>query len=87
MDTTLPGAGFYRRHVVFGSMNWWSVEDLRAEIRWVSGRTANDRESTSNNRVKSGYAHRARPPIDRVPDAGSKVVSDSQVSLTAGFAE
>ena len=33
VDTSLPGAGFYRRNVVFGSMNWWSIEDLRAEIR------------------------------------------------------
>ncbi|ORY34079.1 hypothetical protein BCR39DRAFT_518376 [Naematelia encephala] len=60
-DAKLPGATFWRRNVVLGPMNWWSVEDLRAEIR----------ESTSNNRVKSGYEHRGRAPIDRVPDAGS----------------
>jgi hypothetical protein len=35
IDTKLPGAGFYRRNVVFGNMNWWSIEDLRAEIRRV----------------------------------------------------
>ena len=33
------------------------------------------REESSNNRVKSGYKDRARPPIERVPDAGSKTVS------------
>ncbi|WRT66285.1 uncharacterized protein IL334_003238 [Kwoniella shivajii] len=61
VDTSLPGASFWRRNVVFGTMNWWGIEDLRAEIR----------EETSNNRVKSGYQHRDRAPIDRVPDAGS----------------
>ncbi|WWC94100.1 hypothetical protein V866_000938 [Kwoniella sp. B9012] len=61
IDTSLPGATFWRRNVVFGPMNWWSIEDLRAEIR----------EESSNNRVKSGYQHRDRAPIDRVPDAGS----------------
>ncbi|WWC61794.1 uncharacterized protein I303_104379 [Kwoniella dejecticola CBS 10117] len=61
IDTSLPGATFWRRNVVFGSMNWWSIEDLRAEIR----------EESSNNRVKSGYQNRERAPIDRVPDAGS----------------
>lgn len=35
-----------------------------------------DRESTSNNRVKSGYEDRPRAPIERVPDAGSVPVSD-----------
>jgi len=61
VDTSLPGATFWRRNVVFGGLNWWSVDDLRAEIR----------EETSNNRVKSGYADRGRAPIDKVPDAGS----------------
>ncbi|WWD17357.1 hypothetical protein CI109_101798 [Kwoniella shandongensis] len=61
IDTSLPGASFWRRNVVFGGVNWWSVEDLIAEIR----------ESTSNNRVKSGYQHRGSAPIDRVLDAGS----------------
>lgn len=32
-DTNLPGASFFRRNVVFGALNWWSIEDLRAEIR------------------------------------------------------
>lgn len=35
VDTSLPGAGLWRRNVVFGSLNWWSIEDLRAEIRQV----------------------------------------------------
>ncbi|EIW70738.1 hypothetical protein TREMEDRAFT_71367 [Tremella mesenterica DSM 1558] len=61
IDTTLPGATFWRRTVVFGGVNWWSVDDLRAEIR----------EETSNNRVKSGYTDRGTAPIDKVPDAGS----------------
>ncbi|WWC70281.1 uncharacterized protein I206_104231 [Kwoniella pini CBS 10737] len=61
IDTSLPGATFWRRNVIFGSMNWWGIEDLRAEIR----------EESSNNRVKSGYQHRDKAPIDRVPDAGS----------------
>ncbi|KAL7421748.1 hypothetical protein Q5752_003519 [Cryptotrichosporon argae] len=55
-------ASFWRRNVVYTAANWWSIEDLRAEIR----------ESTSNNRVKSGYPDRAGP-IDRVPDAGAQV--------------
>lgn len=33
IDTSLPGATLWRRSVVFGGMNWWSLEDLRAEIR------------------------------------------------------
>lgn len=42
-------------------MNWWGLEDLRAEIR----------EATSNCRVKSGYDDRFEAPIDSVPDAGA----------------
>lgn len=33
IDTKLSGASLWRRNVVFGSLNWWSIEDLRAEIR------------------------------------------------------
>lgn len=33
------------------------------------------RESTSNNRVKSGYEDRHKTPLDKVPDAGSISVS------------
>jgi hypothetical protein len=55
----------WRRNVVYGSLNWWSIDDLRAEIR----------EESSNNRVKSGYDDRLDTPIDKVPDAGAEVVS------------
>ena len=85
VDTSLPGAGLWRRNVVFGSMNWWSIEDLRAEIRYAhslqiirqmqEGMADSSSESTSNNRVKSGYEDRPRAPIERVPDAGSVPVS------------
>jgi hypothetical protein len=33
VNKSLPGAKFFRRNIVFGSLNWWSIEDLRAEIR------------------------------------------------------
>lgn len=46
---------------MFSYLNWWALEDLRAEIR----------EETSNNRVKSGYEDRWSAPIDKVPDAGA----------------
>ncbi|OWZ81273.1 hypothetical protein C365_00245 [Cryptococcus neoformans Bt85] len=62
IDTKLSGASLWRRNVVFGSLNWWSIEDLRAEIR----------EATSNNRVKTGYEYR-QAPIDKVPDAGAAI--------------
>jgi hypothetical protein len=66
--------------VVFGGMNWWSVEDLRAEIRsatlpLLAVIADVYREESSNNRIKSGYSHRGKAPIDRVPDAGSTSVS------------
>ena len=64
-DKNLPGSTLWRRNVVYGTLNWWSVEDLRAEIR----------EETSNNRVKSGYEDRIDSPIDHVPDAGAVDVS------------
>jgi diadenosine tetraphosphate (Ap4A) HIT family hydrolase len=35
IDTSLPGAGMWRRNVIFGTLNWWEIEDLRAEIRYV----------------------------------------------------
>ncbi|EAL23576.1 hypothetical protein CNBA2230 [Cryptococcus deneoformans B-3501A] len=62
IDTKLSGASLWRRNVVFGSLNWWSIEDLRAEIR----------QATSNNRVKTGYEYR-QAPIDKVPDAGAAI--------------
>ncbi|BEI79888.1 hypothetical protein CcaverHIS002_0104170 [Cutaneotrichosporon cavernicola] len=60
-DRKLPGSTLWRRTVVFNPFNWWSVEDLRAEIR----------EESSNCRVKSGYEDRFDSPIDKVPEAGS----------------
>ena len=78
MDSKLPGGSFWRRKVIFGAMNWWGVEDLRAEIRYATsshaGVALTSRESASNNRVKSGYADRAKAPIDQVPDAGAITV-------------
>jgi hypothetical protein len=38
IDRSLPGAGMWRRNVVYGALNWWSIEDLRAEIRQVHPR-------------------------------------------------
>lgn len=64
-DKGLPGSTLWRRNVVFSSLNWWGLEDLRAEIR----------EETSNNRVKSGYEDRWDTPIEKVPDAGASEVS------------
>ncbi|KIS01196.1 hypothetical protein L804_01070 [Cryptococcus deuterogattii 2001/935-1] len=64
IDTKLSGASLWRRNVIFGSLNWWSIEDLRAEIR----------EATSNNRVKTGYEYR-QAPIDKLPDAGAAIAS------------
>lgn len=52
---------------MFNPFNWWSVEDLRAEIR----------EESSNNRIKSGYDERTDSPIDKVPDAGAYEVSST----------
>jgi hypothetical protein len=65
-DKTLPGSTLWRRNVVYGNLNWWSVDDLRAEIR----------EETSNNRVKSGYEDRFESPINKVPDAGTRNVGN-----------
>ncbi|KZP00815.1 hypothetical protein CALVIDRAFT_594990 [Calocera viscosa TUFC12733] len=46
------------RALAYGPVGWYGVEDLIAEIR----------ESTSNNRVKTGYA--GPRPIAQVPEAG-----------------
>lgn len=35
IDPRAPGSTFYRRNVVFGALNGWDLEDLRAEIRCV----------------------------------------------------
>jgi len=71
---------------VYGPLNWWSIEDLRAEIRQVPSiqftNNANEnRESTSNNRVKSGYEDRHKTPLDKVPDAGSVSVCSPPTCL------
>jgi len=50
------------RGVAFGPLAWYPVDDLIAEIR----------ESTSNNRVKSGYENRRSAPIDMIPNAGAR---------------
>ncbi|KAG6902316.1 hypothetical protein C0995_001695 [Termitomyces sp. Mi166 len=50
------------RGIAFGPLAWYPIDDLIAEIR----------ESVSNNRVKSGYENRHRPPIDMVPSAGAR---------------
>ncbi|KZS93067.1 hypothetical protein SISNIDRAFT_550078 [Sistotremastrum niveocremeum HHB9708] len=54
-------AGWWRA-ISYSSVAWYAVDDLIAEIR----------ESTSNNRIKSGYENRTQAPIDTVPDAGSR---------------
>jgi len=56
-----PDLAGWWRGMAYGSMAWYSVQDLIAEIR----------ESTSNNRVKSGYTNRPTAPIDMVPGAGA----------------
>ena len=35
IDTSAPGSSFWRRNVVFAGVNWYSLDDLRAEIRYV----------------------------------------------------
>ena len=42
------------------------------------------RESTSNNRVKSGYDSRRRAPIDFVPDAGTRSGTADGREMTDG---
>ncbi|ETW87546.1 hypothetical protein HETIRDRAFT_437990 [Heterobasidion irregulare TC 32-1] len=58
-DSKIPVTDHLHAHA---GVAWYAVEDLIAEIR----------ESTSNNRVKSGYENRLNAPIDRVPGAGSR---------------
>ncbi|KAF8527895.1 hypothetical protein BU17DRAFT_73578 [Hysterangium stoloniferum] len=54
-------AGWWRK-TAYSYLGWYAIDDLIAEIR----------ETTSNNRVKSGYPNRGPAPIDMVPDAGSR---------------
>jgi hypothetical protein len=75
-----PDLAGWWRGTAYGSLAWYSVQDLIAEIRCVLLAshmtlpvTYNSvvRESTSNNRVKSGYTNRPTAPIDLVPGAGA----------------
>ncbi|KAK0465277.1 uncharacterized protein EV420DRAFT_1513663 [Desarmillaria tabescens] len=60
------------RGVAYGPLAWYAIDDLIAEIR----------ESTSNNRVKSGYDNRRVAPIDFVPSAGSRTGTASGIETT-----
>lgn len=64
-------AGWWRK-VAYSSIAWYAIEDLIAEIR----------ESSSNNRVKSGYKNRGTAPIDMVPDAGSRTGRPDGIETT-----
>lgn len=44
IDSSAPGSTFWRRNVVFAGMNWYGVDDLRAEIRYVQLHECNPRE-------------------------------------------
>ncbi|KAK0456354.1 hypothetical protein EV421DRAFT_2028885 [Armillaria borealis] len=60
------------RGVAYGPLAWYAIDDLIAEIR----------ESTSNNRVKSGYENRRVAPIDFVPSAGSRTGTANGIETT-----
>ncbi|KAK0208461.1 hypothetical protein DFS33DRAFT_1303611 [Desarmillaria ectypa] len=60
------------RGVAYGPLAWYAIDDLIAEIR----------ESTSNNRVKSGYDNRRVAPIDFVPSAGSRTGTANGIETT-----
>ncbi|TDL28809.1 hypothetical protein BD410DRAFT_738534 [Rickenella mellea] len=60
------------RAVAYGPLAWYALDDLIAEIR----------ESTSNNRVKSGYDNRILAPIDMVPNAGARQGTADGVETT-----
>ncbi|TFK76828.1 hypothetical protein BDN72DRAFT_829994 [Pluteus cervinus] len=76
-DTKIPVTDHLHAHAFFGPgdlLGWWrgiayspvawySIDDLIAEIR----------ESTSNNRIKSGHPHRQNAPINKVPLAGARM--------------
>ncbi|KAJ7630616.1 hypothetical protein FB45DRAFT_916065 [Roridomyces roridus] len=53
--------GWVRGGFGYGPMAWYPIDDLIAEIR----------ESTTNNRIKSGHENRVAP-IDNVKDAGAR---------------
>ncbi|KAF8587303.1 hypothetical protein K439DRAFT_1630800 [Ramaria rubella] len=54
-------ASWWRRSA-YSYLAWYAIEDLIAEIR----------ESTTNNRVRSGHTNRGLAPIDMVPHAGAR---------------
>jgi len=56
---------------VSGSVAWYNIDDLIAEIR----------ESVSNNRIKSGYKNR-NAPIDEVATAGARTGAADGTELT-----
>ncbi|KAJ7129991.1 hypothetical protein C8R43DRAFT_896517 [Mycena crocata] len=61
------------RKVAYGPLAWYPIEDLIAEIR----------ESSTNNRIKSGYETRATArPIDMVPNAGALAGTADGVETT-----
>jgi len=64
-------AGWWRA-IAYGPLAWYAIDDLIAEIR----------ETTSNNRVKSGYTNRPTAPIDMVEDAGARSGNANGVELT-----
>ncbi|GJJ09450.1 hypothetical protein Clacol_003673 [Clathrus columnatus] len=64
-------AGWWRR-ISYSHVAWYAIDDLIAEIR----------ESTSNNRVKSGYSNRGQAPIDSVPDAGARAGKPDGIEIT-----
>jgi len=57
-----PSCVGWWRGLAYGSLAWYAIDDLIAEIR----------ESVSNNRVKSGYENRQNAPIDKVAQAGAR---------------
>ncbi|KAL7410176.1 hypothetical protein BDY24DRAFT_444338 [Mrakia frigida] len=74
----LDKASYYTRGFPFGPLGFYSLEDLIAEIR----------ESSSNNRIKSGYSNSSssssrRPrPLESVLDAGSRAGLSNGVEIT-----
>ncbi len=78
------------RGVAYGPLAWYAIDDLIAEIRYVAHKftkssswfSSSPRESTSNNRVKSGYENRRVAPIDFVPSAGSRTGTANGIETT-----
>ncbi|KAJ7770785.1 hypothetical protein DFH07DRAFT_805184 [Mycena maculata] len=64
--------GWMRGGFGYGPLAWYAIDDLIAEIR----------ESTTNNRIKSGHANRPRAPIDMVPHAGARTGTADGIETT-----